>query len=345
MQSELSTVGADQSIEELRRELAEACRREVAIADILRVISRSPTDLQSVLDAVAKSAARLCEAETASVFRCDGDQLRLAANHRPLGPGIVGGYTIPLIRGTANGRAVLEGLTIHIADLQSEAREYPEGSETARKHGHRTVLAVPLLREGIVIGSISLRRASARLFTDAQVALAETFAGQAVIAIENTRLFVAEQASKRELQTSLEYQTATSEVLNVISRSPTDAQPAFDAIAEGARKLCDGFRSAVYRFDGTLIHHIAHNNWTTDGLEVLHRVYPRPLSRETQIAQAILDGAITPVCSCLTWCAARHSSRVVFQVLTGSLNLGTAFKGRFTHERSQVGCLQPASSI
>jgi two-component system, NtrC family, sensor kinase len=199
MSPEASTIASDRSVEDLKRELAEACRREAATADILRVISRSPTDLQSVLDAVAKSAARLCEAETASVFRCDGDQLRLVANHRPLGPGIVGEYTIPLIRGTANGRAVLERRTIHIADLQSEAREYPEGSETARKHGHRTVLAVPLLREGIVIGSISLRRASARLFTAAQVALVETFAGQAVIAIENTRLFEAEQARTREL--------------------------------------------------------------------------------------------------------------------------------------------------
>src|SRR6185369_7792931 len=99
----------------------------------------------------------------------------------------------------------------------------------------------------------------------------------------------------KELQESLEYQTATSEVLNIISRSPTNAQPVFDAIAESARKLCDGYRSAVYRFDGTLIHHIAYNNWTDEGLEVLHRVYPRPPSRETQIARSILDGTVVHV--------------------------------------------------
>jgi len=188
----------------LLNELRESLQQQTATADVLKVISRSPTDIQPVLDAVAKSAAALCEAGAVAVFRRDGNQLRLVANHRPLGHVIVGEFSIPLIRGTANGRSVLEGRTIHIADIQSEVREYPEGSETGRKLGHRTILAVPLVREGIVIGSIGLRRASAQLFTDAQVALVETFADQAVIAIENTRLFQEVQARTRELAKTIE---------------------------------------------------------------------------------------------------------------------------------------------
>jgi len=194
------------AIENMRllSELRESLQQQTATADVLKVISRSPTDIQPVLDAVAKSAAALCEAGAVAVFRRDGNQLRLVANHRPLGHVIVGEFSIPLIRGTANGRSVLEGRTIHIADIQSEVREYPEGSETGRKLGHRTILAVPLVREGIVIGSIGLRRASAQLFTDAQVALVETFADQAVIAIENTRLFQEVQARTRELAKTIE---------------------------------------------------------------------------------------------------------------------------------------------
>jgi hypothetical protein len=113
-----------------------------------------------VLDALAKSVARLCDAVTASVFRRDGEKLVFVAGHGPMRHG--GEFSVPLIRGTTNGRSVLEGPTIHIADIQSERREYPEGSEFARNGGHRTILVVPLLREGIAIGSISLRRTSAK---------------------------------------------------------------------------------------------------------------------------------------------------------------------------------------
>src|SRR5262249_55644043 len=152
--------------------------------------------------------------------------LRLAAHHGP----IQVQPTLPLVRGTSNGRAILDGRTVHVTDMQAEVDEFPEGSRNARLMGHRTILCVPLLREGIALGTIHLRRTEAQPFTDRQVALLETFADQAVIAIENVRLFTELEARNGALAESLEQQTATSDILRVISRSPTDVQPVFDAV-------------------------------------------------------------------------------------------------------------------
>jgi len=181
MSSQVSKGDADhdlsRKVQELESELTAARHREAAVADILRVINRSPSVIQPVLDAVAKSAARLCDAEAGSIFRRDGDQLRLVAVALSSSSTLLRAprpYSLRLGRGSAAGRSVLEMRTIHIADLQSEVGEYPEGSESARKWGHRAVLAAPLLREGDAIGSISVRRANAQLFTEAQVAMLET---------------------------------------------------------------------------------------------------------------------------------------------------------------------------
>src|SRR5215467_7007525 len=235
---------AERRIQELTKELAqfrgeltEAREQQAATAETLRVISSSPMDLKGVFEEIALSAARLCDAHDASIFQVDGDHLRLVNHHGPIPALPVGDDTLPLTRGLATGRAVLDRRTIHVADMQAEADEYPESH--ARSIGFRTILAVPLVGTSEVIGAIGIRRIEAKLFSDKQIALLETFATQTVIAIENTRLFEAEQASKRELQESLEYQTATSEVLNVISRSPSNLQPVLDVIVETAVRLCE----------------------------------------------------------------------------------------------------------
>jgi GAF domain-containing protein/anti-sigma regulatory factor (Ser/Thr protein kinase) len=236
-------------VQELERELAEARQQQAGTSDILRVISGSTTDITQVFDAIARSAARLCEAFDVIVLRVDGDVLRLVAHYGPMPAG-----DVPLHRGTLGGCTVIERRLIHIEDLQIEIDEFPEGSAIARERGHRTTLSVPLLKNGEAIGNIQVRRNEVRLFSDQQIGLLMTFADQAVIAIENARLFEAGQASKRELQESLEYQTAISEVLNVISRSPSQVQPVLDAIAGTAARLC----SAEYAFIGKAIDNKIH---------------------------------------------------------------------------------------
>ncbi|TMH12978.1 MAG: GAF domain-containing protein, partial [Betaproteobacteria bacterium] len=220
------------------RELTDSLTQQTATAEILRVISGSPTEIQSVLDVVAESAARLCDAFDASIFRVDGDRLRLAAHHGPIPYGPVGEFNVPLVRGTIGGRTVLDQRTVHVVDVQAETEEFPEASQYGRRFGTRTSLSVPLMREGIAIGTIHLRRTEARLFADRQIALLQTFADQAVIAIENVRLFKELEARNSDLTEALEQQTATSEILRVISQSPTDVQPVFDTIAAAVLKLC-----------------------------------------------------------------------------------------------------------
>src|SRR5262249_8287936 len=142
----------------------------------------------------------------------------------------------------------------------------------------RTVLGIPMLRGGELLGAINIVRYEVRPFSDSQIALMETFADQAAIAIENARLLTALQTKNTDLTEALEQQTATGEILRVISRSPTNVQPVFDTIAESAARLCGGTLAGVYRYDGTLIHFVAQHNWTEAGLEAVRDVYPRPPS-------------------------------------------------------------------
>jgi signal transduction histidine kinase len=253
---------------------------------VLDVISRSPTDVTPVFDAIARSAARLCEAFDAMVLRVDKDVLRLVAHHGPLPAG-----DIALHRGTVGGRTVIERRLIHIEDLQSEVGEFPEGSALARSLGHRTVLSVPLLKEGVAIGNIQIRRNEVRPFSAQQITLLETFADQAVIGIENARLFEAEQTRTRELTErtrelaeSLNYQTATSEVLAVISRSKFDLQPVLETIARVASNLCAADDVVIYLRDGDALLITTHHGSIPVPLGAR-----RPIGRDWVSGRAVVD--------------------------------------------------------
>jgi GAF domain-containing protein/DNA-binding response OmpR family regulator len=269
-------------------DLTESLEQQTATAEILRVISRSPTDIQPVLDTVAESAARLCEAQDASIFRRDGDRLLLVARHGSIPFGAVGATAVALVTGTVNGRSVLQARTIQVADLQAEAAEYPEGVEIARQHGHRTTLSVPLVREGVAIGSISLRRTIVKPFSERRIALLQTFADQAVIAIENVRLFTELQSRNGELRVALEQQTATSELLKVIGRSTFDLQPVFETLVENAARLCEAQRAFVHRFDGRVLRIVATHNVPPEVRAFIER-NPIAPGRHSVAARAALE--------------------------------------------------------
>ena len=221
-----------QELEARNRDLTEALEQQTATSEILGVIASSPTDIQPVLDVVAENAARLCDSVDAQIWRVGGDMQRKVASYGAISPILAVGEARAISRGSASGRAILDRQTIHTHDLWAERGEdWPDIWHAVHRLGIRTGLAVPLMREGVPVGAITIRRTEVRPFTEKQIALLKTFADQAVIAIENVRLF-------QELKEALEQQTATSEILGVIASSPTDIQPVLDTVAANAQQDC-----------------------------------------------------------------------------------------------------------
>jgi len=271
------------------RELTESLEQQTATSDILRVISASRIDVQPVFDVIAENAARLCEAEFCHVFRFDGALLHFEASHglaAEVIATVARAYPMAVGRGTAAARSILSGAVQSIPDVHADP-DYVHG-EIAKIVNYRSIVAVPMLRDGVPIGSIAVARSEAGILPDRQVQLLQSFADQAVIAVENVRLFKELEARNRDLTESLEQQTATSGILRVIGQSRTDVQPVFDTIAAAAMKLCAASSANVCTFDGEMIHLAALVNATEQGADAVRRLWPHPPGRQMAAARAVL---------------------------------------------------------
>ncbi len=332
---------ADQAaiaIENVRlfNETKEALEQQTAIAEILRVISSSPTDVKPVLDAIAERAARLCDAASASVYLIDDNVLRHLASKGPAPEQVTHVDALPINRDSLAGRAVLEQKTIQLPDLLAEANEYPLSFEIAKRLGHRTVIVTPLYREGRPFGTILLRRQDVRPFTEREVALLRTFGDQAAIALENVRLF-------NETKEALEQQQASGEVLAAISSSIADTTPVFDKILESCERLFAVVSVSINLLgDDGLVHLAAHHG---PGREEIMKVGPIPADDQTATAACInahhvlhfpdIESADVPAGTRHSAHLARVRSAVFAPMLwegkgIGSISLGRAHVGPFS---------------
>src|SRR6266568_307720 len=288
-------------LEARSRELAEAVEQQTATSEILRVISRTPGDVQPVFDTIVASAAQLCDANFGLVMRHESGWLSLAARTSCthefadfLGRGV------RVSRTTAAGRVVLERKPIQIIDFMADPDIPP--SRPHQIEGVRTVMAVPMLRDERLLGVIAVWRREVRPFSQRQITLLQTFAEQAVIAIDNVRLLTELAARNQDLTEALDQQKATTEVLQVISRTPGDVQPVlhdpqreFDGIAAAALKLCDAASANVFTFDGELLHVGALAMVSPEGEEAVRRLFPRQPDRALAAGRAVMTRGVVAI--------------------------------------------------
>ena len=286
---------ADQAaiaIENVRlfNETKESLERQTATSEILRAISSSPTNVQPVFETIVANAARLCSAESAAVYRFDDEIVHF-----------VGGYHFSAealeayrrrfprsLRETDHLRRVLDGSVLNIPDVEKDPHTTSGSGDVHRARDVHSTVLVPMVREDRVIGAIGVSHRDVGAFTNERVELLKIFADQAVIAIENVRLF-------NETKEALERQTATSEILRVISQSPRDVQPVFDSIAASAIRLCGGSSVTVTTYDGQLLHLVALATATPEGADAVRKIYPRPASPETAASRAVFTCGVVAI--------------------------------------------------
>ena len=273
----------EQKVEARTSELSESLEQQTATAEILRVISQSPTDVQPVLDVVVTAARKFCGADDATIVLRHGGNAVIGAHQGPLPP--YQAVQRPLIRSTAMGRAILDSKTVHVPDIDDvDPVEWREGQALARELGHHAILAAPMLREGEAIGAIVLRKAEKGAYAARQVELLESFAAQAVIAIENVRLFT-------ELRESLEYQTAISDVLKVMSRSTFDLEPVLLTVIETAASLCRAQMGGVFQLQPDGAFHWKAGYALDPRYQEHEKATPLRPGRDTLVGRVALSGA------------------------------------------------------
>ena len=274
-----------------KRERDEALHQQAATAEILKLISSSPSDTQPVFEAIVQSGLKLFPDAAILIVLPDGDKLRAAAfaDTNPVrAKALLRVWPVPLTREYNHAIAILDRRMIDIPDARDAPSELATGAQYFLTTGYRAITIMPMMRGGDAIGALSVVRAAPGALSEKQIAVLKTFANQAIIAIENTRLLNELRERTDDLSESLEQQTATSEVLKVISSSASDLQPVFDTMAENAVRLCEAERAYVFRFDGELLRAVATYNVGPENREFVNR-NPIAPGRRSVSARAALE--------------------------------------------------------
>ena len=293
-----SYANLEHKVEERTRELTEALEQQTATSEILGVISSSPTDVQPVFEVIVERAVRLCGGRFGRVYRYDGNLIHVVARHGVSAAGaeeLQRVFPRPATEDTIVGRVITTRQAAYVTDIDRAEGIPLLSRQMIEALGTRSQVTVPMLRAGEPIGAMTIGWAEPDGFGEQQIALLQTFANQAVIAIENVRLFKELEARNSDLTETLEQQTATAEILRVISSSQTDVQPVFETIAENSLRLCDATFSTVFRFDGELVHLEALRNTTPEGADAIRNAFPMPPSRGGASARCILTRSIVHI--------------------------------------------------